>query len=132
MRGRTVGSWVGLALLWLVTAAGGLSMIDAGWGKFEAFDGWWYWFTQFGFPGWFAPVIGVVEMVAGAAVLIPRFASYAAIVLIGVMVVAFYSVMTTPHTALSPEDTLVGMALMAIAAAGWWRRRFRPRRERTR
>ncbi len=112
-----------LVSLWLVTTLQGLAMIDAGWGKFKSFDGWWYWFGQFGFPGWLSPTIGGVEILGGLLLFVPSLATYSAVVLMGVMTVAFYSIVTTPQTAMSPTDPVVAIALLFVVAAGFWKKR---------
>ena len=115
------------ALLWLVVVLAALSLGEAGWGKFEHAEGWQHWFGRWGYPPWFAQVIGVVELGGAVLLLIPRTSSYAAATLIGVMLGAFYTVMTN-ETDLGWVDPLVNIALLSIVAAGQWRRRWRRRK----
>lgn len=125
MTGKRIIVIVLTGLLWLVSALEALAMGTAGWGKFRHFDGWWYWFTQFGFPGWLSPVIGSTEMVLSVLLIVPMVAPYAAVILIGIMIVALFSVVTTPATALGPDGPIVHTVLLVVVMAGWWRRRWR-------
>ena len=106
-------SITGRVLLWLVTVLIALSMIDAGYGKFESADGWQHWFGQWGYAPWFATVIGVAEIGGGALLLTPRTAPYAAALLIAIMLGALYTV-TTNVSELSSFDPLFNTALLAI------------------
>ncbi len=48
-------------------------------------------FTVWGYPAWFALTIGVVEVIGGISLLIPRISFYSAIMLVIVMVGASYT-----------------------------------------
>lgn len=63
-------------VLWVVTVAAGAGMILAGATKFIAADMWTGMFTEWGYPSWFAFVIGGLEVVGALAFLVPRFATY--------------------------------------------------------
>lgn len=117
---------LGWVALWIVTVLEVLSMGEAGLGKFESLDGWMYWFARFGYPPAFAPVVGAVEFVCAGLLLIPRIASYAALVLGVVMIGALEAVLTT-ETDLGWPDPVVHLVFLAIVGTARWRRRWRPR-----
>jgi len=119
---------VGLVLLWLATVLASLTFAKAGYGKFADAAGWQYWFQQWGFAPWFATVIGVVELGGAILLLVPRLAPYAAVVLIAVMLGAFYTV-STNETDLSQVDPVINMLLAGIVLSARWRRLW-PRRSR--
>ncbi len=111
----------GTALLWIVTILIGLSMVDAGYGKFESAEGWKHWFETWGYGARFATVIGVLEIGGGLFLLIPRTAPYAAAMLITIMAGALYTV-TTKEADLSWFDPLFNMVLLGVVLAGRWPR----------
>lgn len=113
------------AALWLVTILIGLSMFDAGIGKFQDAAGWQHWFVEvWGYPVWFRALIGGVEMAGAVLLLWPRVASYAAGGLIIVMIGALVTVTTKP-TDLSWVDPLLNSVLLMIVLAGRWSVRSR-------
>ena len=119
MNKKRLLSITGIVLLWMVTVLIALSMMDAGYGKFESADGWKYWFEQWGYAAWFATVIGIAEIMGGALLLIPRTAPYAAALLIAIMLGAFYTV-TTNESDLSWFDPLFNTVLLTIVLIGRW------------
>lgn len=121
---RNVVKKMGWALFWILLMLEVLSMATAGWGKFEHYDGWRHWFERWGYGAWFSPVIGVVEISGALLLLVPRVASYAAALLIVVMLGAFYTV-TTKESDLSWVDPLVHIGLLAVVLAVRWPRRTR-------
>ena len=122
---RTFVRRAGWVFFWIVLILQAAAMVDAGWGKFDHFDGWQVWFAKWGYGAWTAQVIGVVEILGGLLLLVPRLASYSASVLIAVMVVAFYTV-TTKESDLSWFDPLLGVAMLSIVLVVRWGRRWRP------
>ena len=56
------GRRVGVALLWLVTLLEVAGMGVAGWSKFGSPEAWTGMFESWGYPAWFAFVIGGSEM----------------------------------------------------------------------
>lgn len=106
---RHVTSWVlavVLAALYLVAAVGKLSGAADG-----MFAGW-------GYPAWFATVIGVAELAGAIGLLIPRFTRWAVIGLSAVMAGAAYT-----HLA-SGEGVELLRPLVFLAALWtvWWLR----------
>ena len=124
-RMRRIVRTAGLAGLWLVTVLVALWLVDQGWSKFEHGEGWRLWFTRWGYPAWFVPVIGVMEIGGAVLLLVPRLAPYAAALLIGVLSGALYTV-TTNETDLSWFDPLLGIVLLLtvlVARRPPWLRR---------
>jgi putative oxidoreductase len=70
---------------WILTLLLAVVMIGPGTDKFRG-NTWERMFRQWGYPDGFYLVIGAIEVVGGIALLIPRLASYSAIVLSMVMV----------------------------------------------
>ena len=80
-------------------------------------------FRAWGYPDGFYLVIGAVEVVAGIGLLIPRVASYCAMVLAIVMVGA--SATHVVHGDRNGVGELVFAALLALIAVIRWRHRLR-------
>jgi uncharacterized membrane protein YphA (DoxX/SURF4 family) len=76
-------------VIWLVSAFLTLVFINAGWPKFSDASRWAKAFAEWGFPGWFRHLVGVIEVVGGALLLISRAAIYAAgalcVIMLGAM-----------------------------------------------
>lgn len=74
---KMIGTWVLTILLAVL-------MVGPGSQKFTS-DTWERMFRRWGYPDGFYLVIGAVEVIAGIGLLVPRFASHSAIVLVIVM-----------------------------------------------
>lgn len=122
---KRIARVVGLILLWMVTLLATAVMGKAGFGKFESTEGWQYWFQRWGYAPWFVYVIGVAELGGALLLLIPRMASYAAALLIAVMIGAFITV-STNQTDLSAVDPVINSVILAVVLAGRWTSRWRP------
>lgn len=116
-------SW--LVVLWLFTVVGALQMIDAGYGKFEHLEGWKIWFAKWGYPAGFSIVIGVLEMGVALFVLIPKLSSYASLVLIAILLGAFFTLLFN-ESDLSLIDPWFGIAILLVPLFGRWKQRWRP------
>jgi uncharacterized membrane protein YphA (DoxX/SURF4 family) len=119
MTRKRIARLTGLTALWLITLLEALSMIDAGWGKFESAAGWQHWFVTSGYAAWFATVIGLAEIGGGLLLLVPKVASYAALLLMGIMLGAFYTV-TMNESDLSWVDPLVHATLLGLILLFRW------------
>jgi putative oxidoreductase len=106
--------WIGLWLLQILLA---LVMVGPGLQKFTS-PAWERMFRRWGYPDHFYLVVGAVEVVAGLALLVPRFASAGAIVLVPVMVAAAITQMTRGGR--NGVGELVFAALLAIVAWARW------------
>ncbi len=82
------------------------------------FEGW-------GYPGWFALVIGAGELGLAIVLLAPRFASYAATGLVGIMLGALGTVLLHPGR-MGPEPPLLHLTVLAIIIVARWQKRWRP------
>lgn len=96
----------------------------AGWAKFGSPDVWITMFEGWGYPAWFSFVIGASELGLGIVLLVPRFASYAAIGLIVIMFGALEAVLTT-ETALGWFDPVLHLVFLTIIGTVHWKRRWR-------
>ena len=87
-------------------------------------DGFWTAaFEAWGYPVWFRYAIGVLETLGGAALLVPRLASYAASLLTIIMAGAF---VTRLGDGLSGDHVaiLVYAGLLVWFTSEWWDRRW--------
>ena len=119
---RVVGAFV-----WLLAIVQAAAMVDAGSSKFQSFAGWSGWFVKFGYPWWFSPVVGALEIVCGLLLLVPALSAYAAAILLVIMAGALHAV-TTHTTDLSAFDPILGGVMLAPILAARWSRRWRPAR----
>ncbi len=111
-----IGLWVLQALLVVPFAsAGGAKLLGAGRGVWAAV------FRRYGYPDGFSLVVGAVELLGAAALLVPRFATYAAGALIVVMIGAGIT-----HARHNEEGRIVvNLVLIALLAVVAWARRPR-------
>jgi uncharacterized membrane protein YphA (DoxX/SURF4 family) len=75
-------------VLWTLTVLPAVGLFQAGAGKLIHRSVWVENFERWGYPGWFWLAIGALEVISGTALLVPRAASAAAIVLVVTMVCA--------------------------------------------
>ena len=80
---------------WLLAALLGLSFLAAGWPKLMPNDNMVARFENWGYSAEFAVVIGVLEMLGGLLVLIPKLAIYGAILIGILMLGAIYTHLST-------------------------------------
>ena len=81
---KTTVTWVGQVLMGLIFILAGIGKLTGGVPVETRFMEW-------GYPGDFRFVVGTVEFLCGIALFIPRTARYAAFILIGVMIGAFFT-----------------------------------------
>jgi putative oxidoreductase len=73
-------------LLWIMAAAIAYDFIYQGWRKFDP-QGWWApAFKKWGYPTWFMIIIGMIEVVGGLLLLVPKVRHLGALLLIVIMV----------------------------------------------
>ncbi len=112
--------------LWVLIVLELLGMGVAGVSKFQG-DGWQRMFEGWGYAAWFALVIGAAEM-SGALMLTARkFASYAAMLLIVIMLGAIWTVLTN-ESQLGPGIPTIHIAILSTILVGRWKSRWRPGR----
>ena len=102
-------------IVWLLTILGGLAMFSAGLSKFLSTN-WQVRFTGWGYPAWFALVIGALEIGGAIALFIPRLALYAAMLLAAIMVGAVYTVVANASE-LGWHAAAIQLAIMSLIAA---------------
>ena len=111
---------IGVAI-WMLSAFLTLVMVGSGAEKFLK-PAWERMFRVWGYPDHFYIVVGVVEIAAGVALLVPRIASGAAMSLAVVMIGAAYTQLT--HHG-SGVGELMLMTFCAVVAYARWPRRVR-------
>ncbi|MCG8506977.1 MAG: DoxX family protein [Sphingomonadales bacterium] len=104
-KGKTFATWTISVLL-------GLSFLAAGWPKVLPNDNMVARFENWGYTAEFASLIGVLEILAGLLVLVPRTALYGAM-LIGVLMTG--AIYTHLSTAIGSPLFAIIYALMAVA-----------------
>lgn len=111
--------------LWAVTAVASLAMVAAGVSKFLAGPMWNGLFEEWGYSVAFKTLIGVVEVVGGLALLVPRLASYAGVLICAVMLGAIYTVWANQSELGFVANTL-NLVLFALVAYARWGERWKP------
>ena len=123
---RVKGRKAVAAGLWVLIVLELLGMGVAGLSKFQG-DTWQRMFEGWGYAAWFALVIGAGEM-SGALMLTARkFASYAAVLLIVIMLGAIWTVLTN-ESQLGPGIPTIHIAILSTILVGRWKSRWRPGR----
>ena len=122
---RSTAQKVGVALLWVVSIAVALAMLAAGAMKFQPDGMWPALFEGWGYSMAFLYLIGVLEVGGALALLVPRFASYAASMLVVVMLGAAYTLIANPGD-MGPSSPLVFGAALAIIAFARREARWKP------
>ena len=102
-----------LVLLWILTAFLTVIFLTAGGTKLAGFPVQADNFARWGYPGWFMYVVGVVEAGGAIALLIPRVAGFAALLLCGTMVGAALTHLVHGEMTAAPVP-LVLLALVAL------------------
>lgn len=107
---------------WVLTILLAVLMAGPGTSKFTG-DTWERMFRRWGYPDGFYLVIGAVEVIGGVALLIPRTASYSAIILAIVMLGA--AATQVLRGGRNGVGELVFAALLTLLAVIRWRDRLR-------
>ena len=107
-----------LIVLWVIQAALAVMFLMAGGSKLAGVPAMVSLFDLVGFGQWFRYVTGIIEVVAGIALLIPGAAVFGAILLIPTMIGAIAANVLVAHA--SPA---VPAVLLVLAAAVAWARR---------
>ena len=84
-------SRVRLVVTWILQLLLGALFVLVGVGKFQQWDGWASRFDSWGYAAWFLGVIAVLEALGGLMVLVPRTATYGAMLIGVVMLGAVYT-----------------------------------------
>jgi uncharacterized membrane protein YphA (DoxX/SURF4 family) len=111
-------------LLWVVTILISLGIGLAGLTKFTQPDHWQSLFAGWGYPRWFASVVGVLEVVGAIGLLIPRLAFYGAMLLMIVMMGALITLLSHRGGPLGWGATpTVYLVLLSLVGAARWKQR---------
>ena len=112
-------------LLWLVTFAVAIPMALAGGTKFLPGGMWPELFTGWSYSIPFLYLIGVLEVGGAIALLVPRFATYAATLLAAIMIGAVYTLVANPGE-MGVTPPTVNVVLLTIIAFARREQRWRP------
>jgi putative oxidoreductase len=107
---------IGRVLLWIVQILGGIAFIAIGIAKFRS-PFWIAMFARWGYAGWFRELIGVLEALGGAALIVPRVASYGGSLIAAIMVGATATQLLNgePRQVFAPVFWLLVVAIVALA-----------------
>jgi putative oxidoreductase len=122
MTKKQIAKEVGVGILTIALA---LQFAAAGIGKFPEQSGWTLRFHDLGFPDWFRILIGVLETLAAALLLVPRTAAYGAMLVIPIMIGAVATIaMHGWFRGLA--QPIIALILAIIVLIARWRRRILP------
>ena len=110
-----------IAGMWLVQALMCLAMTGSGIQKFTS-PAWERMFRIWGYPDHFYLVIGVVETVGGLALLVPKLATPAALILMIVMIGAAVTQMMNGRSGVGELVFFSLLGIIAFARRGYWLR----------
>ena len=108
-----------MAGTWLLQVLLAVAMVGPGVQKFTS-PVWQRMFRTWGFPDHFYLVIGVIEVVAGAGLLVPRAAAPSAVLLMMVMLGAFFTQVTHGRTGVGEIVFFVLLGVIAYLRRGYW------------
>ena len=111
-----------IAGVWLLQVLMALAMTGSGIQKFTS-PAWERMFRVWGYPDHFYIVIGVVEALGGVALLVPRFASPAAVTLMIVMAAAAITRVTNGGSGVGELVFFTVLGVIAYARRAYWVRR---------
>ena len=109
---------VRLAAIWILQILLGVLCLLAGTSKF-ADPGWVRRFAEWGYPAGFYVVVGILEVIGGLLIFVPRVASYGSLLIAAVMLGAI-----TTHLTHGEMRRLISPTVFLLMAAGvaWLRR----------
>jgi putative oxidoreductase len=115
---------IGVGLLWALQIFAAFGFVAAGQGKFHNA----FWITSFarwGYADWFRDLIGVLEVLGGLALLVPRTAFYGATVIATIMVGAAATLLLNGEgsRAFAP---VFWLGVVTLVACVRYRRAWRP------
>ena len=111
-----------IAGTWLLQVLLAVAMIGPGIQKFTS-PVWQRMFRIWGFPDHFYLVIGAIEVIAGAGLLIPRAAAPSAVMLMMVMLGAFFTQITHGRNGVGEIVFFLLLGIVAYLRRGHWVRR---------
>ena len=113
---------LGRIALWACQAALALMFVGAGGTKFGS-PMWQRMFERWGYPDHFYLVVGAIEVAAGLALLVPRLASAASLVLIVIMIGAGATHVIHDETHRLTQIVVMSV-MLCVVAYGRWRQAF--------
>ncbi len=120
---RTVSGKIAIVMLWSVTVLVAALMALAGLAKFTRPEVWTGMFEDWGYPAWFAFVIGGAEFVGAFLLIFPRLATYAATALTIIMAGALVTVIMN-SSSLGVGSPIANIVLLSMIGAVRWRSRW--------
>ncbi len=81
--------------------------------KFVPGSSWYERFAAWGYPLWFVPLVGALEVLGGVGLWVPRASGYAMLLLAGVLLEATYANVSHPPIAAAIRPTLF-LTLLAL------------------
>ncbi len=111
-----------LVAAWLLGVYLAFLYIRAGWGKFDSEGFWAVSFAHWGYSPWLRILVGVIEVVAGAALVVPWVASYGALALCAVMIAAGSTLAGDHRWTDVGRVTAYAAGLVWISYQWWWLR----------
>ena len=114
---------LGRVALWVCQAALALMFLAAGGAKFVR-PMWQRMFERWGHPDHFYLIVGAVEVAAGLALLVPRLASPASLVLIVIMIGAGATHAMHAEPQRLPQILVMSLLLGAVAYGRWSQARW--------
>jgi putative oxidoreductase len=101
---------------WTLAAVVAAEFILAGLSKFRPGSTWPLMFARWGFAPWFRPLVGTIEVLCAAALLVPRTRQWAIIALFAIMVGAIATHLTNGETV---RVALPGALCVLLALLAW-------------
>ncbi len=103
---RSILTWIGIGLLALAFLGAGAGKLTGGMDEQLG---------NLGVPAWAIPVIGIIEVAAGIALIVPRSRFYAAAALLGTMIGAASTHIVNADWAGLPPSVLLGTLVGVVA-----------------
>lgn len=107
------------AAIWTLKVLLAMTFLVVGIQKLRGGVAWVDLFAMAGYPVWFRTVVGVIETVCGAALLVPALASYAAIALAVVMFGATFTQLVSGGGWTALASLILLIALIIVARLRW-------------
>ena len=111
--------------LWALCLRLVMVFAPAGWDKFDPTSFWAKAFTDWGYPGWFRILIGVLEIGAALLLLWPRAAAYGAAIIIVVMLGGMGTHVFVEQRPSRVTSELVHLVFASLVLTGRWQVRMK-------
>jgi len=124
---ETTGKNIRLVGAWLIGLYLARMYVRAGWIKFDPNGFWTAAFVEWGFPVWFRWLVGAVELIGGALLVLPWFASWAAVA-VGLVMLGALTIRLAGGWFVDAAWIALYLAGLGWIATEWWSYRWRPSR----